>query len=196
MNHSPISFHKHFHTSGLLNEGCSMICCVAAHPGQEFLSLSSAICYEWRRLLCIFHFWLWISSWLTRGCLPSGICGTQCNKCFSVAHFCFKKNQSFASTHWLGNVLHSCFDPAPFLSHSCFWDGFMGGKAAPLNSCASGLGYLKATYKAETQPCVVGIPGSTVPSSQSLTNLLFLTWKQLNFRAAITCNCHPPGKRE
>lgn len=115
-----------------------------------------------------------------RGCLPSDISGTQCNKCFSVVYFCSKKNQSFASTHWLGNAVHSCSDPAPFLS--CFWDGLMGEKAAPLYSCASALGCLGAKCKAETQPCVVGSPQSTVPSSQSLTNLLFLTWKHLNFQ--------------
>lgn len=123
VNHSPISFHKHVHASGLLNEGCSIICCVAAHTGTGVFILISAICYEWGRLLRVPNFWSWFPSWLIKGYFSSAICSTQCNKHFSVVHFCLKKNQSFANMHCLGNVMHSGFDPVPFLSHSCFWYG-------------------------------------------------------------------------
>lgn len=123
VNHSPISFHKHVHASGLLNEGCSIICCVAAHAETGVFILIFAICYEWGRLLCVLRFWSWFPSWLIKGYFSSAICSTQCNKHFSVVHFCLKKNQSFANMHCLGNVMHSGFDPVPFLSHSCFWYG-------------------------------------------------------------------------
>lgn len=45
VNHPPTSFQKHLHNLSLLNEGCSMICCISAHLGLEVSSLSSAICY-------------------------------------------------------------------------------------------------------------------------------------------------------
>lgn len=69
MNHPPTSLHKHAHNLGLLSEGCSVICHISAHSGQEVSSLSSAICCAWGRLLCLLRFSLWISSYLTRGCL-------------------------------------------------------------------------------------------------------------------------------